>query len=74
MVGIGGRLMPGMFSSAFGSDVVKERVDRHAIGASIGYAWTRSIFSVAGYTVTVLRGDVGSSISNAGFAGIGYRF
>jgi hypothetical protein len=74
MVGIGGRLMPGMFSSAFGSDVVKERVDRHAIGASIGYAWTRSIFSVAGYTVTVLRGDVGSSISNAGFAGVGYRF
>jgi hypothetical protein len=72
--GFGGGMMPGMFSSAFGSDVVKERVDRHAIGASIGYAWTRSIFSVAGYTVTVLRGDVGSSISNAGFAGVGYRF
>ena len=73
-VGIGGRVMPGMFSSAFGTDVVKERVDRHALGATIGYEWNRSIFSVAGYTVTVLRGDVGSSISNAGFAGVGYRF
>lgn len=73
-VGIGGRVMPGMFSSAFGSDVVKERVDHHAIGATIGYEWTRSIFSVAGYTVSVLRGDVGSSTSNAGFIGVGYRF
>jgi hypothetical protein len=72
--GSGGGMMTGMFSSAFGSDVVKERVNRHAIGATIGYAWTRSIFSVAGYTLTVLRGDVGSSISNAGFAGVGYRF
>ncbi|MFA5807273.1 MAG: hypothetical protein WC978_02760 [bacterium] len=72
--GFGGGMMPGTFSSAFGSDVVKERVDHHAIGATIGYEWTRSIFSVAGYTVTVLRGDVGSSTSNAGFAGVGYRF
>lgn len=72
--GTGGGMMQGTFSSAFGSDVVKERVDRHAIGATIGYEWTRSIFSVAGYTVTVLRGDVGSSTSNAGFAGVGYRF
>jgi len=72
--GFGGGMMSGTFSSAFGTDVVKERVDRHAIGATIGYEWTRSIFSVAGYTVTVLRGDAGSSISNAGFAGVGYRF
>ena len=72
--GTGGGMMPGTFSSAFGTDLVKERVDHHAIGATIGYEWTRSIFSVAGYTVTVLRGDVGSSISNAGFAGVGYRF
>ena len=69
-----GGMMPGRFSSAFGTVVVKERVDRHAVGATIGYEWTRSIFSVVGYTVTVLRGDVGSSISNAGFAGVGYRF
>ena len=72
--GIGGGMMPGTFSSAFGSDVVKERVDHHVIGATIGYEWTRSIFSVTGYTVAVLRGDVGSSTSNAGFAGVGYRF
>lgn len=72
--GFGGGMMPGTFSPAFGTVVVKERVDHHVIGATIGYEWTRSIFSVAGYTVTVLRGDVGSSISNAGFAGVGYRF
>jgi len=72
--GIGGGMMPGTFSSAFGGDVVKERVDRHEIGATIGYDWTRSIFSVAGYTVTVFRGDAGSSTSNAGFVGVGYRF
>lgn len=72
--GFGGGMMRGTFSSAFGTDVVKERVDRHAVGATIGYQWTRSIFSVAGYTVTVLRGDVGSSTSNAGFVGVGYRF
>jgi hypothetical protein len=69
-----GGMMGGMFSSGFGSDVVKERVNRHAIGATIRYEWTRSIYSVAGYTVTDLRGDVGSSISNAGFVGVGYRF
>jgi hypothetical protein len=72
--GPGGGMMQGSFSSAFGSDVVKERVDHHAIGATIGYEWTRSVFSAAGYTVTVLRGDVGSSISNAAFAGVGVRF
>lgn len=72
--GFGGGMMRGTFSSAFGTEVVKERVDHHAVGATIGYQWTRSIFSVAGYTLTVLRGDVGSSTSNAGFAGVGYRF
>ena len=72
--GNGGGMMQGTFSSAFGTVLVKERVDRHTVGATIGYQWTRSIFSVAGYTVTVLRGDVGSSVSNAGFAGVGYRF
>jgi len=72
--GGGGGMMTGTFSPAFGSNVVKERVDRHEIGATAGYEWSRSIFSVAGYTVTVLRGNTGSSNSNAGYVGVGYRF
>jgi hypothetical protein len=63
-----------MFSSAFGTDVFRDRVDRHAIGVSAGIAWTKSIFSAAGYTYTNRRGDLGSSGSHAGFLGVGYRF
>ena len=63
-----------MFSSAFGTEVVRERVDRHAIGVSAGIDWTKSIFSAVGYTFTNRRGDLGSSGSHAGFLGVGYRF
>lgn len=63
-----------MFSSAFGTEVVRERVDRHAIGVSAAIDWTKSIFSAAGYTYTNRRGDLGSSTSHAGFLGVGYRF
>jgi hypothetical protein len=71
--GFGGG-MHSMFSSAFGTEVVRERVDRHAVGVSAGIDWTKSIFSAAGYTFTNRRGDLGSSGSHAGFLGIGYRF
>jgi hypothetical protein len=63
-----------MFSSTFGTDVFRDRVDRHAVGVSAGIDWTKSIFSAAGYTYTNRRGDLGSSGSHAGFLGIGYRF
>lgn len=63
-----------MFSSAFGTEVVRERVDRHAIGVSAAIDWSKSIFSAAGYTFTNRRGDLGSSGSHAGFLGVGYRF
>jgi hypothetical protein len=71
--GFGGG-MHSMFSSAFGTEVIRERVDRHAVGVSAGIDWTKSIFSAAGYTFTTRRGDLGSSGSHAGFLGIGYRF
>ncbi len=71
--GFGGG-MHSMFSSAFGTEVIRERVDRHAVGVSAGIEWTKSIFSAAGYTFTSRRGDLGSSGSHAGFLGIGYRF
>lgn len=72
MGGFGG--MQPMFSTAFGTEVVRERVDRHAVGVSAGVDWTKSIFSAAGYTFTNRRGDLGSSGSHAGFLGVGYRF
>ncbi|NJD62941.1 MAG: hypothetical protein FIA93_09530 [Deltaproteobacteria bacterium] len=63
-----------MFSTVFGTEVIRERVDRHAVGVTAGIDWTKSVFSVASYTFTDRRGDLGSSPSHAGFLGVGYRF
>lgn len=72
--GMGGFGEDHMFSSAFGSELVREKVNRHAIGILAGINWTKSIFSAAGYTYTNRRGDLGSSGSHAGFLGVGHRF
>jgi hypothetical protein len=66
--------MTQMFSSTFGTNVVRERVTRNTLGASAEYDWTKSLFSAASYAYTVRRGDLGSSTSHTGFAGLGYRF
>ncbi len=63
-----------MFSSAFGTDVVREKVDRHAVSVTVSKNWSTSLFSRAGYTLTDTEGSLGSSVSHSGFAGIGYRF
>ncbi|HEY3490120.1 MAG TPA: hypothetical protein VGK27_08380 [Candidatus Deferrimicrobiaceae bacterium] len=73
MGGIGSG-MPRMFSSAFGSEVVRDRVNRHSVGVSAEYDWTRSIFTAANYTFTTRRGELGSSAAHTGYAGLGYRF
>lgn len=62
------------FSEAFGSDVIRENVDRQALGLMIGYDWTKSIFSLAGYTFTNLQGDSGNSSDHTLFLTTGYRF
>jgi len=62
------------FSSAFGADVVRDEVDRHAVSLSAGMDWTPSLFSRAGYTAADTEGDLGSYVSHSGFAGVGYRF
>jgi hypothetical protein len=62
------------FSQAFGSEVIRENVDRQALGFMIGYDWTRSIFSMAGYTFTSLQGDSGNSSDHSIFVTTGYRF
>lgn len=74
--GAGGTVggMSHMFSSAFGSEVFRERVTRHSIGASAEYDWTQALFSTAGYTYTSRQGELGSTSSHYGFAGVGYRF
>lgn len=73
IAGTGGG-MSHMFSSAFGSEVFRERVTRHSVGVSAEYDWTQSLFSSAGYTYTARQGESGSTSSHDGFAGIGYRF
>jgi hypothetical protein len=70
--GFGG--MHPMISTVFGAELIRERVDRHAVGVAAGISWTKSIFTAAGYTYSNRRGDLGSSSSHSGFLGIGYRF
>ena len=62
------------FSTTFGNDVVQDKVDQHSFGISAGIDWTRTIFTHASYTFTLMKGDIGSSNSHAGFIAIGYRF
>ncbi|KRT73891.1 MAG: hypothetical protein A2Z40_05405 [Deltaproteobacteria bacterium RBG_19FT_COMBO_60_16] len=71
--GFGGG-MHSMFSTAFGTEVVRERVNRHAVGVTAGIDWTKKVFSAASYTFTDRLGDLGSSSSHSGFLGVGYRF
>ena len=62
------------YSTAFQEDVIREQVDRQAIGLSAGIDWTKSLFSHVAYTFTTIRGDSGTATSHSGFFGIGYRF
>ena len=62
------------FSPAFGSDVIRENVDRHALGFNVGYDWTAAFFSSAGYTYSTLQGDSGISNNHSVSVTLGYRF
>lgn len=62
------------YSSTFGTDVIREKVDRHSIGVSAGIDWTKSLFSTFNYTYTAVNGDSGSSSSHSGFISVGFRF
>ena len=63
-----------MFSGAFGTTVVRERVTRNSIAVNAGIDWTPSIFSVGTYAFTSRDSDLGSATSHSISAGIGYRF
>ncbi len=62
------------YSPAFGTDVIRDKVDQHSFGISAGIDWSKTIFTHASYTFAIIKGDIGSSDSHAGFIGIGYRF
>jgi hypothetical protein len=62
------------YSSAFGSNVVRENVTRQSLGLTLGLDWTKSIYSLAGYTYTNLQGDSGTAANHAVFISTGYRF
>ncbi|HSO72984.1 MAG TPA: hypothetical protein VLR91_10135, partial [Thermodesulfobacteriota bacterium] len=63
-----------IFSTAFGSEVIRENVNRHALGLNVGYDWTPSFYSSAGYTYTILQGDSGTSNDHSVAVGLGVRF
>jgi hypothetical protein len=62
------------YSQTFGSDIIRENVDRQALGLTIGYDWTKSIYSLADYTFTNIQGDSGNSSDHSIYFKIGYRF
>lgn len=72
--GSGRRRARRRLSKAFGADVIRESVDRHAIGADVGFDLTASVFLLVSYTYSTAKGDLGTSSSHAGSIGIGYEF
>lgn len=62
------------YSSAFDSTVVRENVNRHSLGLTLGIDWNKAIYSLAGYTYTTLQGDSGTAANHAVFISTGYRF
>jgi hypothetical protein len=61
-------------SQAFGTDVIRESVDQHTIGADLGFDLTASLFLLISYSFTTATGDLGTSTSHSGFIGMGYAF
>jgi hypothetical protein len=64
----------GRYSSTFGTNVVKEKVDRHSFGITAGVDLAKSIFTQISYVYTIVKGDLGNSTDQQGSIGLGYRF
>lgn len=62
------------YSTAFGTDVIRDKIDQHSFGINAGIDWTKTISTQVSYSFAIIKGDLGSSDSHAGFIGIGYRF
>lgn len=62
------------YSSAFGTEVFKEKVDRHSVGLTAGIEILPSLFGNFSYTYSTFNGDLGTSIDHTGFIGLNYYF
>ena len=62
------------YSTVFDEQLIKERVSRHTIGINAGFDFTKSLFSVAGYSYSTAEGDLGTTDIHFISAGLGYRF
>ena len=63
-----------IYSQTFDSDMIREEVDQHAIGVSLGIDWNRSLSSHIGYRFVTIDGELGTSTALTGFLDINYRF
>jgi hypothetical protein len=62
------------YSSTFGTEVFKDKVDRHSVGLTAGIELIPSLFSNFSYTYSTMKGDLGTSIDHTGFMGLSYHF
>jgi hypothetical protein len=62
------------YSQAYNADVYSETVDRNAISINAGYDFTKSFFTLLGYTYNREKGDFDTLTYHTGFLGLGYRF
>ncbi len=62
------------YSSTFGTEVFKEKVDRHSVGLTAGLELIPSLFFNFSYTYSTLKGDLGTSKDHTGSIGLSYRF
>ena len=69
-----GRGKQQQYSSTFGNEVIKEKVDRHSFGATAGIELAPFLFTNFSYTYSTLKGDLGTSIDHTGYIGLSYHF
>jgi len=61
-------------SSTFGTEVFKDKVDRHSFGLTAGIELLPSLISNFSYTYSTMKGDLGTSIDHMAFIGLSYPF
>lgn len=62
------------FSSAFGTEVIQERVDRHTVAGSCEVGLGRGYHARVAYSYAREEGDLGTTTIHSALAGIGRRF
>lgn len=69
-----GRGAPQRYSTSFDEQIIKEKVTRNTVGLTAGYDWSKSLFSVLGYSYSSAEGDLGTADVHFISLGLGYRF